>query len=126
AIMPVHLFGQPAQMKEINEIAQHHHLLVIEDACQAFGAMYQGKEVGTLGDAGCFSFFPTKNLSTMGDGGMITTSDSQLAKKIRKLRAHGSYKKYYHGEIGYNSRLDELHAAILLICLTKIDHWNKK
>ena len=113
-------------MNEINKIAKNHNILVIEDACQAFGATYQGKEVGSLGDAACFSFFPTKNLATMGDAGLITTSDSHLAKKIRILRAHGSHKKYFHDEIGYNSRLDELHAAILITCLKHIDRWNRK
>ncbi|ETI67137.1 DegT/DnrJ/EryC1/StrS family aminotransferase [Neobacillus vireti] len=126
AIIPVHLFGQPVDMDKITEIAKKHGLLVIEDACQAFGATYKNKRVGSLGDAACFSFFPTKNLGTMGDGGIITTSDVELAGKIRKLRTHGTTKKYYHDQIGYNSRLDELHAAILLINLTKIDEWNQK
>ena len=124
AIMPVHLFGQPAKMDAINKIAKKHNLIVIEDACQAFGAKYKGKEVGSLGDAACFSFFPTKNLGTIGDGGIVTTSDPILAQKIRSLRVHGSNKKYFHDEIGYNSRLDELHAAILLTCLKYIDGWN--
>ncbi|MEI3613815.1 DegT/DnrJ/EryC1/StrS family aminotransferase, partial [Pseudogracilibacillus sp. SO30301A] len=126
AIIPVHLFGQPANMNEINKIASEHNLRVIEDACQAFGAMYQGKPVGSLGDVACFSFFPTKNLSTIGDGGIITTSDPTIAKRIRSLRAHGSKKKYFHDEIGYNSRLDEIHAAIIRICLEHIDDWNEK
>ncbi|HLS61366.1 MAG TPA: DegT/DnrJ/EryC1/StrS family aminotransferase [Virgibacillus sp.] len=124
AIMPVHLFGQAAEMTVINKIAKEHQLLVIEDACQAFGATYQGEKVGGLGHAACFSFFPTKNLGTMGDGGMITTSDPKLAERIKTLRVHGSRKKYYHHEIGYNSRLDELHAAVLLTCLPYIDQWN--
>src|SRR5690625_2784086 len=123
AIMPVHLFGQAAEMTVINKIAKEHQLLVIEDACQAFGATYQGEKVGGLGHAACFSFFPTKNLGTMGDGGMITTSDPKLAERIKTLRVHGSRKKYYHHEIGYNSRLDELHAAVLLTCLPYIDQW---
>lgn len=126
AILPVHLFGQPAAMDEINSIAKDHHLIVIEDACQAFGAKYKENEVGSLGDAACFSFFPTKNFSTMGDGGMIAASDKKIAKRIRSLRAHGSTQKYYHREIGYNSRLDELHAAILLVCLEYVDSWNEK
>lgn len=126
AILPVHLFGQPANMDEINKVAHEHNLRVIEDACQAFGALYKGKPVGSLGDIACFSFFPTKNLSTMGDGGVITTSDPAIAKKIRSLRAHGSFKKYYHDEIGYNSRLDEIHAAIIRICLKRIDEWTEK
>lgn len=124
AILPVHLFGQPADMDAINKIAREHELIVIEDACQAFGATYKGKEVGSLSDATCFSFFPTKNLATMGDGGIITTSNPQVSEKIRMLRAHGSKKKYFHHEVGYNSRLDEIHAAILLINLHYIDEWN--
>ena len=126
AILPVHIFGQPAKMDEINQIAKNYQLIVIEDACQAFGATYQGKEVGSLGDAACFSFFPTKNLSTIGDGGLVTTSNPEIAEKIRSLRAHGSQKKYFHNEIGYNSRLDEIHAAILYTCLKYIDEWNER
>lgn len=126
AILPVHIFGQPAKMDEINQIAKNYQLIVIEDACQAFGATYRGKYVGQLGDAACFSFFPTKNLSTMGDGGLITTANKKIAQKIRKLRVHGSFKRYYHDTIGYNSRLDEIHAAILRICLKYIDDWNAK
>src|SRR5699024_4902419 len=126
AILPVHLFGQPAEMDKINAIAAEHALVVIEDACQAFGATYKGRQIGALGDAACFSFFPTKNLPTMGDGGVITTSDTDLAKRLRTLRAHGSYKKYYHHEIGYNSRLDEIHAAIILIGLKHLDDWNEQ
>lgn len=124
AIIPVHLFGQPAEMDDILEISRKYGLYVIEDACQAFGATYKEREVGSLGDAACFSFFPTKNFGTMGDGGVITTSNNELAVRIRKLRTHGTTKKYYHDRIGYNSRLDELHAAILLINLLKIDEWN--
>jgi dTDP-4-amino-4,6-dideoxygalactose transaminase len=124
AIMPVHLFGQPAQMDELIEVAKRHNLIIIEDACQAFGSAYKGKPVGSLGDAACFSFFPSKNLGTIGDGGMITTSNPEIAAKIRKLRHHGSSAKYYHDVLGYNSRLDELHAAILNIALEHIDEWN--
>ncbi|GAA4707180.1 DegT/DnrJ/EryC1/StrS family aminotransferase [Brevibacillus fulvus] len=126
AIIPVHLFGQPADMAEIKEIARRYHLRVIEDACQAFGATYQGKSVGALGDAACFSFFPTKNLGTIGDGGLITTFDDQLAANLRQLRQHGSRQKYYHERMGYNSRLDELHAAILLIALERLEQWNER
>ena len=126
AIIPVHLFGQSADMDKIKKIARNHNLIVIEDASQAFGAKYKGKEVGGLGDAACFSFFPTKNLGTIGDGGIVLTSDPLLAKKIRLLRVHGSQEKYYHQEIGYNSRLDEIHAAILLTCLNHIDQWNNQ
>lgn len=126
AILPVHLFGLPANMDEIEAIANAHDLFVIEDACQAFGATYKGKQVGSLGDAACFSFFPTKNLSTAGDAGMVATSNKVIAQKIRSLRAHGSTEKYYHDTIGYNSRLDEIHAAIIMKSLDHIDHWNKR
>ncbi|MED2945241.1 DegT/DnrJ/EryC1/StrS family aminotransferase [Bacillus swezeyi] len=126
AIIPVHIFGQPADMDDIMAIAKKHGLFVIEDACQAFGAEYKGRPVGSLGDAACFSFFPTKNLGTLGDGGMVTTSDRDAARKIRSLRTHGTRKKYFHNQIGFNSRLDELHAAILLIILEKIDSWNEQ
>ncbi|MGN7942721.1 MULTISPECIES: DegT/DnrJ/EryC1/StrS family aminotransferase [Bacillaceae] len=126
AIIPVHIFGQSADMDEIMDLAKKYQLIVIEDACQAFGATYKDRAVGSLGDAACFSFFPTKNLGTLGDGGIITTSDLELSKKIRSLRTHGTSKKYYHDTIGYNSRLDEIHAAILLILLNKIDSWNDK
>jgi len=125
-IIPVHVFGQPADMSPIMELARKHGLKVIEDACQAFGATYDGKPAGSIGDAACFSFFPTKNLGGIGDGGLITTNDKQLAAAIRTLRHHGSTKKYYHKEIGYNSRLDEIQAAILLIMLVKIDDWNRE
>ena len=117
AILPVHIFGQSADMDEIMTIAKKHKLVVIEDACQAFGATYKNKPVGSLGDAACFSFFPTKNLGTLGDGGIITTSNLTLSKTLRKLRTHGTSKKYFHDKIGYNSRLDEIHAAILLVLL---------
>jgi dTDP-4-amino-4,6-dideoxygalactose transaminase len=124
AIVPVHLFGQPADMGPIMELAQRRGLFVVEDACQAFGAECGGKPVGSWGHAACFSFFPTKNLGTLGDGGVVTTSDRQLARTIRLLRHHGSTRKYFHSRIGYNSRLDELHAGILLAALTHIDDWN--
>ncbi|WP_026908030.1 DegT/DnrJ/EryC1/StrS family aminotransferase [Paucisalibacillus globulus] len=126
AILPVHIFGQPASMDTILAFAAEHDLLVIEDACQAFGATFMETEVGSIGDAACFSFFPTKNLGTIGDGGLITTSDDRLAESLRKLRVHGSQEKYFHQQIGYNSRLDEIHAAILLICLREIDTWNEQ
>ncbi|MDA7026708.1 DegT/DnrJ/EryC1/StrS family aminotransferase [Bacillus sp. CLL-7-23] len=126
AIIPVHIFGQPADMDDIMAIAKKHELFVIEDACQAFGADYRGRPVGSLGDAACFSFFPTKNLGTLGDGGMVVMSDPDLADQIRQLRTHGTNKKYFHDKIGFNSRLDELHAAILLILLEKIDGWNEQ
>lgn len=126
AIIPVHLFGQPADMESIGMLAQKYGLIVIEDACQAFGARFKSKYAGSFGHAACFSFFPTKNLSTMGDGGMIVTSDPDVAAKIVQLRHHGSPRKYYHDTIGYNSRLDELHALILLEAMNYIDEWNNQ
>ncbi|MEK4565637.1 DegT/DnrJ/EryC1/StrS family aminotransferase [Alkalihalobacillus sp. FSL R5-0424] len=125
AIMPVHLFGYPADMDAIMDIAKEHQLYVIEDACQAFGSTYKGKKAGTIGDIGCFSFFPTKNLGTMGDGGLVVTKHAHVNERIRMLRHHGSVKKYFHREIGYNSRLDELQAALLRISLGKIDELNQ-
>lgn len=125
AILPVHLFGQPALMDRILELAKGYKLIVIEDACQAIGAAYQGQKTGSFGHAGCFSFFPTKNLGGYGDGGMITTNDEEIAGRLRKLRAHGSNRKYYNDMIGYNSRLDELQAAILRIKLKYLDQWNE-
>lgn len=154
AIMPVHIFGQPADMDEINRIAKKHDLKVIEDACQAVGSEYKGKKTGTLGDIACFSFFPTKNLGCAGDGGMIVTNDENLATICKAMRAHGSgvdgnkaynllnnikedvdedksvdntvYNplKYYNYLVGHNSRLDELQAAILREKLKKLDDWN--
>lgn len=126
AILPVHLFGQSCNLKKISTIAKKHNLFIIEDACQAFGASYEDKKIGTIGDIGCFSFFPTKNFSTIGDGGLVVSNNPTIAQKIKKLRHHGSTKKYFHDEVGYNSRLDELHAAILRICLKKIDSWNNR
>jgi dTDP-4-amino-4,6-dideoxygalactose transaminase len=115
AIMPVHLFGLAAEMEKINEIARAHHLPVIEDAAQAIGARYHDRNVGNLGACGCFSFFPSKNLGGAGDGGMITTSDPELADRISVLRDHGSRKKYHYDLLGMNSRLDSLQAAILMV-----------
>ncbi|WP_047980769.1 DegT/DnrJ/EryC1/StrS family aminotransferase [Ornithinibacillus contaminans] len=126
AILPVHLFGQSCDMDKLMELADSYKLFVIEDACQAFGAEENGVKLGTIGDIGCFSFFPTKNLSTIGDGGLIVTKHEKLAKRLKQLRHHGSTKKYYHAEIGYNSRLDEIHAAILRISLAYIDAWNEE
>ncbi len=126
AIVPVHLYGQPADMDEINKIATDKKIFVIEDAAQAIGAEYKGKKTGSFGIAGCFSLFPTKNLSALGDGGMVTTNDDEFAQKIRMLRIHGSSKKYYHEFTGYNSRLDALQAAFLKVKIKKIDEWNKK
>lgn len=123
AIMPVHLFGLPADLDPILEIAHAHDLLVIEDAAQAIGARYNGQYVGTIGDFGCFSFFPSKNLGGAGDGGLITTNDTALAERLRMLRVHGSHKKYYHEILGTNSRLDALQAAILRVKLSHLDSW---
>lgn len=124
AIIPVHLFGHPADMTPIMDIARKHHLKVIEDCAQAFGAQYRGQTVGTFGDAGCFSFFPSKNLGCYGDGGMVITKDEAIASKIKMLRNHGSAVRYYHSEVGYNSRLDEIQAAILRVKLARIDEAN--
>ncbi|MDK2920260.1 MAG: hypothetical protein PWQ37_2993 [Candidatus Petromonas sp.] len=154
AIMPVHIFGQPADMDEIMNIAKKYNLYVLEDACQAIGTEYKGKKVGTLGDIACFSFFPTKNLGCAGDGGMIVTNNDDLATICKALRTHGSgvngrkaynllnnidenieednntdntvYNplKYYNYLIGYNSRLDEIQAAILRVKLKELDKWN--
>ncbi len=124
AIIPVHLFGHPADMDAIMSIAGKHDLKVIEDCAQAFGAVYRGRKVGSIGDIGCFSFFPSKNLAGYGDGGMIITKSEELAGKVQMLRNHGSAKRYYHQEVGYNSRLDEMQAAIIRIKLKKIDEFN--
>ncbi|AGA70621.1 putative PLP-dependent enzyme possibly involved in cell wall biogenesis [Desulfitobacterium dichloroeliminans LMG P-21439] len=124
-IIPVHIFGQMADMDPILGLAQKYNLKVIEDAAQAIGAEYKGHKAGSMGDAGTFSFFPTKNLGGYGDGGMIVTNDDALAEEARVLRFHGCKTKYYHDEIGYNSRLDELQAAILRVKLRYIDEWNQ-
>lgn len=126
AIMPVHLFGQSADMESLVEIAQRYDLKVVEDACQAIGAEYKGRRVGGLGDAGCFSFFPSKNLGGAGDGGMVVLNDGELAEKMRLLREHGSSRKYHHQFLGHNSRLDALQAAFLLVKLKYLDEWNKE
>jgi dTDP-4-amino-4,6-dideoxygalactose transaminase len=125
AIIPVHIFGQPAEMEEIVALAKEHNLFVLEDAAQAMGAEYKGRKIGAWGNAATFSFFPTKNLGGYGDGGMVVTNDDELAAKIRVLRVHGSNPKYYHSMIGYNSRLDEIQAAILRIKLRYLDGWNQ-
>lgn len=126
AIIPVHLYGQPAQMDVIMDIAKRYNLYVIEDCAQAIGSTFKGQKVGTFGDIGCFSFFPTKNLGAFGDAGMITTNSEYLAKRVVSLRNHGSAVRYYHDEIGLNSRMDEIQAAILRVKLPYIDEWNKK
>ena len=124
AIIPVHLYGQPCEMDKIMDIAKRHNLKVIEDACQAVGAEYKGQKVGSFGDFGCFSFYPTKNLGTMGDGGMLVTNDENLKNRAVALRNHGGAIRYYHDEIGVNSRLDEIQAAILRVKLPYINEWN--
>ena len=156
AIMPVHIFGQSADMDEVNEIANKHNLMVIEDACQAIGGKYKGRKIGSLGDVACFSFFPTKNLGCAGDGGMIVTDNDEIATIARALRTHGSGEngqraynllnnieeevkqaegandtvynplKYYNYLIGYNTRLDAIQAAILDVKIKEIDKWNAK
>ncbi|MBE7704681.1 MAG: DegT/DnrJ/EryC1/StrS family aminotransferase [Cyanobacteria bacterium SIG29] len=125
AIIPVHLYGQAADMDKIMDIAKRHNLKVIEDCCQAIGAEYKGQKVGTFGDFGCFSFYPTKNLGGMGDGGMITCNDEDMFNRIIALRNHGGAIRYYHDELGVNSRLDEIQAAIIRVKLNYIDQWNK-
>ncbi len=124
AILPVHLYGQAADMKAIMEIAQDHNLQVIEDACQAHGAEFQGKKVGSFA-TGCFSFYSTKNIIT-GEGGIITTNEEEISKKARMLRNHGSQKRYYHDRLGYNYRMTDLAAAIGIIQLKKLPEFNKK
>ncbi|MBI3355082.1 MAG: DegT/DnrJ/EryC1/StrS family aminotransferase [Nitrospirae bacterium] len=126
AILPVHLFGLPADMEKIKELAAEYKLKIIEDCAQSFGAEYKGKKTGAIGDAGCFSFFPSKNLGCYGDGGMVVTNDDNMAEKIRMLRNHGQKVRYYHSIIGYNSRLDEIQAGILRVKLKRIDEYNKK
>jgi dTDP-4-amino-4,6-dideoxygalactose transaminase len=123
AIIPVHLFGQCADMDPILAMAQQHHLAVIEDAAQAIGAEYQGRRAGGMGTAGCFSFFPSKNLGSCGDAGAVVTSDPALADKIRLLRGHGSHPKYFHKIIGGNFRLDTIQAAVLRVKLPYLDGW---
>jgi dTDP-4-amino-4,6-dideoxygalactose transaminase len=125
AIIPVHLFGQCADMAAINEIAKRKKIHVIEDACQAIGAAQQGKRAGILGDTGCFSFFPSKNLGGFGDGGLITTNDKALADSMAMLRVHGSQVRYLHEAIGFNSRLDALQAAVLQVKLKYLDQWTE-
>jgi dTDP-4-amino-4,6-dideoxygalactose transaminase len=123
AIIPVHLYGQCADMDPILEIAKRHDLIVVEDAAQAIGAEYKGRRAGSMGDYGCFSFFPSKNLGCAGDGGMVTTQDEDRAERLRVLRMHGSKPKYYHHVIGGNFRLDAIQAAIVLVKLKYLDDW---
>jgi dTDP-4-amino-4,6-dideoxygalactose transaminase len=126
AIIPVHLYGAPVEMDGLMQLAKKHGLKVIEDCAQSFGAEYRGRKTGVFGDLGCFSFFPSKNLGGYGDGGMVITDDAKLAEHLLSLRNHGSRVRYYHDEVGYNSRLDEIQAAILRIKFRHIDEYNKK
>lgn len=125
AIMPVHLYGHPAEMKKILEIAKKHNLRVIEDCAQAFSAEYDGKKTGSIGDAGCFSFFPAKNLGCFGDGGIVITNDKEIYENAKALRNHGQREKYFSVMDGFNSRLDTIQAAILSVRLKHIDKWTK-
>ena len=124
AIVPVHLYGHPADMEPIVRLAERHGLAVVEDACQAHGARYRGRPVGSLGTAAAFSFYPSKNLGALGDGGMVVTSDEQVARTVRRLRSYGEVVKNRSSEVGYNKRLDELQAAVLRVKLRHLDRWN--
>jgi dTDP-4-amino-4,6-dideoxygalactose transaminase len=126
AIIPVHLFGHPADMDPINAIAREYNLIVIEDAAQAHGAMYKGNIVGTLGNAACFSFYPAKNLGAYGDAGMVVTNDEAMARRVRLLRDHGRSEKYSHEIEGYGARLDTIQAAILRVKLRYLEQWTNK
>jgi len=126
ALLPVHLYGYPVDMKPLQELACEHDLYIIEDACQAHGASYRNQKVGGLGDIGCFSFYPTKNLGCYGDGGMVVTDDDTLAVELQKERNYGKLSKYVHDFIGCNSRLDDLQAAFLSVKLRWLDTWNKR
>lgn len=125
AILPVHIYGHAAGMDAIMKLAQKYELKVIEDTAQAFGGEYQGRKLGSIGDIGCFSFFPSKNLGAFGDGGLIATNNDELARTAGMLRIHGAAKKYFNEMIGYNSRLDEIQAAILRVKLPYVDRWNE-
>jgi dTDP-4-amino-4,6-dideoxygalactose transaminase len=123
AIIPVHLFGQCCDMDAIWDLAEEHQLYVVEDAAQSFGSEYRGKRCGALGVAACLSFYPTKNLGALGDAGLVTTNDPAIDKKLRALRVHGSEVKYYHKFVGYNMRLDAVHAAVLRVKLPHVPAW---
>ncbi|MGZ8176133.1 MULTISPECIES: DegT/DnrJ/EryC1/StrS family aminotransferase [Methylobacter] len=125
AVMPVHLFGQPADMAAIKQLCDRHDLKLIEDCCQSFGASIDGKQTGAIGHAAGFSFFPSKNLGAFGDGGLVVTNSDETAAKLKMLHNHGSEVRYYHDVIGYNSRLDEMQAVILRAKLKRIDQYNK-
>jgi dTDP-4-amino-4,6-dideoxygalactose transaminase len=125
AVLPVHLYGHPAEMNDLVEIANRNDLILIEDACQAHGSAYGGKKTGTFGKLGCFSFYPTKNLGAYGDGGAVVTDDRDLAERVRLLRCYGEKQKYRHLLKGTNSRLDEVQAAVLRVKLRYLDQWNE-
>lgn len=125
AILPVHLYGQPADMDPIMKIAKRDGLFVIEDACQAHGAEYKGQRTGSVGDAGCFSFYPGKNLGAYGEAGAVTTNNAELADKVRAFRDHGQRKKYYHSIIGWNARMDGFQGAVLSVKLKYLSKWNE-
>jgi len=126
AVMPVHLFGQCADMDRLSELVGEHQIAIVEDAAQAFGAAWNGKKAGALGKAAAFSFYPTKNLSACGDAGCVTTDDTEVAAQVRRLRNHGSERRYFHSEIGWNSRLDAIQAAVLRVKLRHLDDWNQR
>ncbi len=126
AVLPVHIFGHPAEMEKIAAVAKEHKLKIIEDCAQSFGASVHGKRTGSLGDAGCFSFYPSKNLGAFGDGGMVLSNDPSVAADIRKLRNHGSKGSYRHESVGFNSRLDEIQAGVLLVKMKRIETYNNK
>jgi dTDP-4-amino-4,6-dideoxygalactose transaminase len=126
AVMPVHLYGQCADMDRFGQLAQKYSVAIVEDAAQAFGAAWRKKKAGTLGAAAGFSFYPAKNLSACGDGGCVTTNDEEVADHVRRLRNHGSRRRYYHEEIGWNSRLDAMQAAVLRVKLKYVDDWNQR
>lgn len=125
AVIPVHIYGQPADMDAIAAVAKKQNLLVIEDACQAHGAMYKGKKAGSMGVAGCFSFYPGKNLGAYGEGGAVVTQSEDMANKMRMIRDHGQAKKYFHDMEGYNGRLDAIQAGVLRIKLRRLETWNE-
>lgn len=125
AVMPVHLFGQPADMAKIKQLCDQHNLKLIEDCCQSFGASIKGQQTGAIGHAAGFSFFPSKNLGAFGDGGLVTTNSDETAAEIKRLRNHGSDIRYYHDVVGYNSRLDDMQAVVLRAKLKRIDQYNK-
>jgi dTDP-4-amino-4,6-dideoxygalactose transaminase len=126
AIIPVHMYGQPCDVEAIASVAERHGLVVVEDACQAHGATVGGKKVGSFGRAAAFSFYPTKNLGGIGDGGAVTTNDAEVAKKLRALRHHGQYEPNVFSEVGYNYRLDTVQAAVLSVKLARLDSWNQR